>query len=125
MSHAHFTHLLSLALVPHGRKPPLTPAEKSQYPVRVQWDPERSPTLEVLPYRSIQIGISGAISEIWAREWVQRIEDVTARARELKRVLDQEVGAGLGVEELVRRGLVPREVVYEVEEEEVRKRLGM
>lgn len=88
----------------------------------MQWDPERSPTLEVLPYRSIQIGISGAISETWAREWVRRIEDVTARARELKGVLDQE--GELGVEELVRRGLVPREVVYEVEEE-VRARLGM
>lgn len=47
---------------------------------------------------------------------------MTARARELKGVLDQE--GELGVEELVRRGLVPREVVYEVEEE-VRARLGM
>lgn len=43
---------------------------------------------------------------------------MTARARELKGVLDQE-----GVEELVRRGLVHREVVYEVEEE-VRARLA-
>ncbi len=43
---------------------------------------------------------------------------LTARARELKGVLDQE-----GVEELVRRRLVPREVVYEVKEE-VRATLG-
>lgn len=122
MTHAHFTHLLSLALVTHNTSgTPLTPAEKSQYPVRVQWDPERSPTLEVRPYRSIQIGISGAVSETWAREWVQSIEDVTARARELKGVLDE--GEVVG-EELVRRGVMPREVVYEVEEE-VRERLGM
>lgn len=87
----------------------------------MQWDPERSPTLEVRPYRSIQIGISGAVSETWAREWVQSIEDVTARARELKGVLDE--GEVVG-EELVRRGVMPREVVYEVEEE-VRERLGM
>lgn len=46
---------------------------------------------------------------------------MTARARELKGVLNQE--GEVGVEELVRRGVVPREVVYEVEEE-VRARLG-
>ena len=107
--------ILSLALVTGSTHSPLTEAQKSQHPVRVQWDPERSPTLEVLPYRSIQIGISGAISEEWAREWVVGIEDITEMARELKRIIDAEPGSGW--EELVKRGVVPREEIYEVGEE--------
>lgn len=41
------------------------------------------------------------------------IEDVTARARELQRVIVSEEGVGWG--DLVERGLVPREEVYELE----------
>ena len=43
-------------------------------------------------------------------------------ARELKRVLESE--GGVGLEELVRRGLVPREEVCELEPE-LRELLGM
>lgn len=50
------------------------------------------------------------------------IEDVTARARELQRVVESEQGADW--ENLVARGLVPREEVYELEPE-LRERLGM
>lgn len=32
---------------------------KAQSPVRIQWDPERDLQLKALPYRSIQIGLSG------------------------------------------------------------------
>lgn len=83
--------------------------------VRVQWDPERSPALEVLPYRSIQVGISGMVGRVWAEEWIVGIEDVTERARRLKEVLEKEGRVGLEV--LVERGLVPEEKVYEVPEE--------
>lgn len=78
--------------------------------VRVQWDPERSPRLGVLPWRSIQIGISGAVGKVWAEEWIVGIEDVTDRARRLKEVVEKEKGVGL--EELVERGLMPDERVY-------------
>lgn len=37
--------------------------EEKKCKVRVQWDPERSPSLGVLPYRSIQIGIGREMSE--------------------------------------------------------------
>ena len=38
-------------------------SEEKQVPVRVQWDPERSPRLGMLGYRSIQIGIGSAMGE--------------------------------------------------------------
>ena len=50
------------------------------------------------------------------------IEDVTERARRLKEVVGKEGGGGL--EQLVERGLVPEERVYEVSEE-LRKVLQM
>jgi hypothetical protein len=56
MTHGNFQNLLEQATVTHGNGGSLTEEEKVR-PVRVQWDPERGPGLEVLPYRSIQIGI--------------------------------------------------------------------
>lgn len=121
MSRTNFKHLLSLASLSHQHGLPLTEAQKAQ-PVRVQWDPERSATIGILPYRSIQIGISGAISARWAREWVESIEDVTKEALALARAIEEE---GItGGEELRERGLLPKEEVYELEPE-LRKALGM
>lgn len=51
------------------------------------------------------------------------IEDVTDKARELKRVLDER-GEGVTMEELVGMGLVPEEREFEVPEG-VRRGLGM
>lgn len=114
MTHANFKHLLSLASLSHHHGAPLTEAQKA-HPVRVQWDPERSATIGLLPYRSIQIGISGAISARWAKEWVESIEDVTEKALALARAIEEE---GITDEEqLVRRELVPEEKVYELEPE--------
>ncbi|KAL8789977.1 MAG: hypothetical protein Q9213_000863 [Squamulea squamosa] len=113
MTHANFRQILLQASVTgHGKV--MTTEEKAKA-VRVQWDPERSVRLEALPYRSIQIRISGEVGVKWVEEWIESIEDVTEMARELKRVLDQEVR--VEVEELIRRGLVPKERVYEVDEE--------
>ncbi|OAL49600.1 hypothetical protein IQ07DRAFT_644751 [Pyrenochaeta sp. DS3sAY3a] len=82
--------------------------------VRVQWDPERSVRLEKLGYRSIQIGVPGALMPLFV-EGIERIEDVTERARELKGVLDER--GDVGEEELRERGLVLEEGVVEVGEE--------
>jgi len=121
MRHSHFQHLLSCASLSSSRGG-CTAIDKSK-PVRVQWDPERSPSLEALSYRSIQIGISRELSERWVNDWIQSIEDVTDRARGLKEAL-QIVKVSLGSPgldseweaELVERGLVPKETVYEVME---------
>ncbi|KAG6815048.1 hypothetical protein H0H93_011152 [Arthromyces matolae] len=110
MKHEHFHHLLSLASVTtHG----ILSEEEKARSVRVQWDPERSPSLDVLPYRSIQIGISNQISEKWVNEWILSIEDVTSTARALK----QSLGEGITeLEELEEKGLHPKERIYEIPE---------
>lgn len=119
MKHAHFLELLSGASLSHGGT--LSDQEKAK-PVRVQWDPERSPSLGVLPYRSIQIGISREMSKRWVEEWIISIEDVTEKAKELKKLMDDEPTQTL--EELVQKGIMPNERVYEVPED-IRKVLKM
>ena len=114
MRHADFISLLRRAELTHG-------GVGGEGDVRVQWDPERGPWLEKRGYRSIQIGIPGGLSGRWAEEWVVGIEDVTDRARELKRAVDeQDVTEG----DLASRGLVPVETEFMVPDD-VRERLGM
>ncbi|KZS94880.1 ATP-dependent RNA helicase DHX8 [Sistotremastrum niveocremeum HHB9708] len=118
MKHENFERLLSQAVLTHGA---LTEEEKAM-PVRVQWDPERNPALVVLPYRSIQIGISRILSQTWVEEWIESIEDVTARALELKKTLEEEPDVTVDV--LVSRGLMPLERAYGLPEA-LMKKLGM
>lgn len=80
--------------------------------VKVQWDPERTVRLERLPYRSIQIGIPGALVSEWVEEWIVGIEDVTEKARRLKKTLDED--QRVTVEGLLKGGLIPEERVYEL-----------
>ncbi|MFE3115064.1 DUF4291 family protein, partial [Streptomyces niveus] len=51
-----------------------------QAPARVQWDPERGLHLQPLPYRSLQLGLTGEAAERYAEEWIVSINDVTALA---------------------------------------------
>ncbi|CAG9938010.1 unnamed protein product [Clonostachys rosea f. rosea IK726] len=110
MKHQDFIGLLERGVLSTHVQPSQSnsggPRQKTS-DVRIQWDPERTPALDVLPYRSIQIGIPGALSDTWAREWIAGIEDVTDKARELKRVLDEE--PGISTEQLIASGLVPEE----------------
>ena len=113
MTHANFRKLLSQSIVVHnGRK--LT-AEQREKPVRIQWDPERNPWLDILPYRSIQIGIGPEISRKWAEQWVDAIEDVTEMASDLKRLLDEKTEVEVG--DLIKMSLMPSEREYDVGEE--------
>jgi hypothetical protein len=124
MTHKNFRNLLGEAVVCHGAT--LTKEERER-PVRVQWDPERGPGLELLKYRSIQIGIGEKLSRKWAEEWIESIEDVTERALELKNLKEEldEKGEMMLEEELLReRGLLPLEREYEVSEH-LRKILQM
>ncbi|MEV0186631.1 DUF4291 domain-containing protein [Streptomyces sp. NPDC050625] len=52
-------------------------------PARVQWDPERDLHLQPLPYRSLQLGLSGEAARRYADEWTVAIRDVTALAHEI------------------------------------------
>lgn len=52
-------------------------------PARVQWDPERDLHLNPLPYRSLQLGLSGEAATRYEDEWIVGIEDVTPLATEI------------------------------------------
>lgn len=93
MTHERFLALLERGVLSHGGSSSISSSISSSTrdtardktdEVRVQWDPERTPGLERLPHRSIQIGIPAALSEQWADEWIVSIEDVTQTARNLK-----------------------------------------
>lgn len=56
-------------------------------PVRVQWDPERSLRLGVLPHRSLQVGLSGEAVDRYVDEWIVALSDVTATARAIQELL--------------------------------------
>ena len=75
--------------------------------VRIQWDPERDIKFEPLPWRSIQVGLSGvAVKEGLLGAWTVKIEDATDVAIEIGKLVD----AG-HLEEAER--LLPAERVYE------------
>jgi hypothetical protein len=74
-------------------------------PVRVQWDPERSLRLGALPYRSLQVGLSGEAVHRYVDEWLVRLTDVTPLAREIRGL----VTAG---DEEAARALLPVERPY-------------
>ena len=110
MTHQHFQALLATACPSSGADA----AGKEPDQARVQWDPERSPRSGKLDYRSIQIGIPAARCLEWAEEQILSIEDVTTRARELKRVLDDD--STVTVEDLEGLDLMPQEKPYPLPE---------
>lgn len=76
------------------RDPSMSDAEwrrlKNQSPVRIQWDPERDIHLNPLPYRAIQIGLSGEAVERYVRDWIQHITDSTPLANQIRELLTKE-----------------------------------
>jgi len=56
-------------------------------PVRIQWDPEKDILLNPLPYRSIQIGISGMAVEKYLSDWVIEIEDITDYCKKINSLI--------------------------------------
>lgn len=84
--------------------------------VRVQWDPERTVDLEKLPYRSIQVGVPGTlVGDLM--DGIVKIEDVTEKARELKRLLSEDANRKMGIMELIEKDLIPVEQEFKVDEE--------
>ena len=56
-------------------------------PVRIQWDPEKDIRLQPLPYRSIQIGLSGLAVEKYIKEWITDIEDITTSCQHIHQLI--------------------------------------
>lgn len=48
--------------------------QQKRAPARFQWDPERDLHLQPLPYRSLQLGLSGEAVRHYADEWTVSIE---------------------------------------------------
>lgn len=125
VSHEGFLELLKTADVNHATanaEPLRKTRGKRTTSVMVQWDPERSPRLGKLEHRSIQIGIPVGLVEKWIDEWIVSIEDVTDKARLLKKTLKED--KTIERHELVNRGLVPDEQPYELPED-LREQLRM
>jgi hypothetical protein len=83
-----FEEALSVAVLSHfepGTYPDQATWEslKASSPVRVQWDPERDLTLQQLPWRSLQLGLSGSIVREYVHDWVIAIDDITDRVKEI------------------------------------------
>ena len=123
---ANQAHLLALRIKHRNFKDILRQACLASKPhnkidsIIVQWDPERSPRLSKLDYRSIQIGITGSFVQQLTDEWIESIEDVTDIARKLKERLDRE--PNVGEAELVDSGLNPHERPYTMPDD-IRKKL--
>lgn len=49
----------------------------SRTEVRVQWDPDHSPTGGVLKRRAIQLGLRGDTLRAFGQEWIAKIEDIS------------------------------------------------
>jgi hypothetical protein len=64
-------------------------ARKEQSPVRIQWDPERSVDLQPLPWRSLQVGLTGEAARRYVSEWITGIDDITDYVRELREVAER------------------------------------
>jgi Domain of unknown function (DUF4291) len=50
--------------------------------VRLQWDPDHSPTGGKLERKAIQLGLRGDVLEAYAREWIIWVEDISEFVRE-------------------------------------------
>lgn len=83
--------------------------ESLRAPVRIQWDPERDLRFQPLPYRSLQIGLSGEAVQRYCDEWIVQITDVSDLAREVHHTLRDE-----GEEAAAK--LLPQERPYSVPE---------
>jgi hypothetical protein len=74
--------------------------------VRTQWDPERNLSLQPLPHRSIQIGLSAEAVDRYVDAWTVTITDVTALMQRI-RALAAAGTTGRGAE-----SLLPTELPY-------------
>lgn len=84
--------------------------------VRLQWDPDHSPTGEKLERRAIQLGLRGETLERYAKEWILEIQDVTEFVRE------QSANARPSRYEQLR---LPSERPYPVADAETATKLGL
>ncbi|MDW7695327.1 DUF4291 domain-containing protein [Flammeovirgaceae bacterium SG7u.111] len=79
-------------------------------PVRIQWDPEKDIHLNNLPYRSIQMGLTGIAVEKYVNEWIVEIEDISEKCKHIHLLINKNK-----IEEAIQ--LLPQEKVYPLPED--------
>lgn len=84
--------------------------------VRLQWDPDHSPTGEKLKRRAIQLGLQGEAAIKYSREWIIDIEDISEFVAEQR----QQLVSG-NYEALI----TPEEYAYEISDLETAKKLQL
>lgn len=82
--------------------------------VRYQWDPERDLHLRPLPWRSLQIGLSGSAVHDYVDHWITGITDVTPLAHRIRRLLQEQDVSGAAA-------LLPDERPYPLPEDVARR----
>lgn len=98
--------------------PDLYPTEKDwkhavkRSDVRLQWDPDHSPTGGKLERKAIQLGLRGEMLALYAREWIIWIEDISEFVREQSHNLGD-------FDKLI----VPSETIYPVTDSKVAAQL--
>lgn len=84
--------------------------------VRLQWDPDRSPSGGRLQRRAIQLGLRGDIVTKYAREWILDIEDISEFVAEQRQYVIANNCDCL---------LTPTEHIYEVKNLETARKLRL
>jgi len=90
--------------------------ELNQKEVRLQWDPDHDPFGCKLTRRAIQIGMKGSVLEVFGKQQIKQIEDITGFVKEQKVHVDNHELDKLSV---------PIETVYQLTDEDFRKRIGV
>lgn len=84
--------------------------------VRLQWDPDHSPTYANQARKAIQLGLKGDTLKTYGENWIQSITDITDFVKAQKKILDRE-----GEKEL----MMPTERVYHVTDDNICNRIGL
>ena len=90
--------------------------ELNQKEVRLQWDPDHDPFGGKLTRRAIQIGMKGSVLEIFGKQQIKLIEDITDFVKEQKFHVDNRELDKLSV---------PIETIYQLADDSLRKRIGV
>ncbi|WP_433430029.1 DUF4291 domain-containing protein [Nonomuraea sp. CA-141351] len=108
LSQEGFAWALAHSCLSHDDRRPEWAERVRRSPVRIQWDPERGVRHEALPYRSIQIGLSGEAVRHYVEEWTLGITDITDRVREVRAAVSRRADVS---------GLLPVERPYPLPDE--------
>ena len=76
-------------------------------PARIQWDPERSLSLDPLPWRTVQIGLAAEAVRRYLDEWILAIKEITPVVREIRARITRGDQQGA-------RSLLPEELPYDL-----------